>query len=159
MATDWDLIARTNALEKRVANVRREQSGEEAAALTAAQNRADSVLAQLGGRASPPIAGETPLEYRRRMLRDIAQYTPQFKNSRFGSLDAGMVEVIEPRVYADAANAAYAAADATPGVLIPFEERDVSGRVITKFHGDIAAFLAPFTLSGQSGRINRFPGK
>lgn len=157
--TDWDLIARTNAIEKRVANVRREVPGEEAAALAQAQTRADSVMAQLGGRASPPIAGETPLEYRRRMLRDIAPYAPQFKNSRFGSLDHASVEVIEPRVYADATNAAHAAADARPGVLVPFEERDVSGRLITKFHGDIAAFLAPFTLNGQSGRINRFPGK
>lgn len=81
MATDWDLVARTNALEKRVANVRREITGEDAAALSAAQVRADAMMAQLGRRASPPIAGETPLDYRRRMLKDIAPYAPQFKDA------------------------------------------------------------------------------
>jgi hypothetical protein len=157
MATDWDTVARVNALERRVGNVRRELTGADVDALAAAQHRADSVMAPFGERASPPIAGETPLDYRRRLLAKIAPRSPEFKNSRFGSLDAGTLPVIEERVYTDAANAARTAADATAGVLVPFEERDRTGRVITKYRGDIAAFLAPFTLNGCSGHFNRTP--
>jgi hypothetical protein len=159
VATDWDTIARVNALEQRVANVRREQTGFDTDALAAAMHRADSVMAPFGERAPAPIAGETALDYRRRLLAKIAPRSPEFKNSRFGSLDAGTLPVIEDRVYTDASAASRNAADATPGILVPFEERDASGRMITKFHGDIAAFLAPYTLNGISGTINRNPGK
>lgn len=69
-----------------------------------------------------------------------------------------MIDALEPRVYADAANAARAAADARPGVLVPFERQDQSGRTITEFHGDIGAFMAPFTRGGLSGSFIR-PGK
>jgi hypothetical protein len=155
--TDWDVVARVNAMEKRVANVRRETTLADVDAMAATQSRADSVLAHFGQRASPPIPGERHSEYRKRMLATLAPYSSEFKSSRFGNLDDATLPVIEDRVYTDAANAARTAADKTPGALVPFEERDRTGRVITKYRGDIAAFLAPFTLNGCSGHFNRTP--
>jgi hypothetical protein len=157
VATDWDTVARVNAIEKRVANIRRETTLADVDAMAATQSRADSVLAHFGQRASPPIPGERHSEYRKRMLATLAPYSSEFKSSRFGSLDDATLPVIEDRVYQDAAAAARADADKTPGVLIPFEERDCTGRLITKYRGDIGAFLAPFVLDGVSGRINRNP--
>ena len=93
-------------MEKRVANVRRELPGSEVDALAAAQTRADAVMAPLGARASPPIPGETSLEYRRRMLKHLAPHSTRFKDSRFDGMDAGVIGEIERHVYADAQAAA-----------------------------------------------------
>jgi hypothetical protein len=152
MATDWDLVARTNALEKRLANVRRELPGAEVPALAAVQSRADAVMAPLGERASPPMPGEDSLQYRKRLMRHLAPHSPRFKDTRFDSLDGPAIDAIEPHIYHDAD---VAARDTTkPGVLIPIEERDRSGRLITRYVGDMSVFLAPFSSGGQSGNFN-----
>jgi hypothetical protein len=154
MVTDYDLIARTNALEKRLANVRRELPGAEVTALAAAQSRADAVMAPLGGRASPPMPGETSIEYRRRLVGHLAVHSPRFKDTRFGGMDSNVLGELERHVYNDAETAARDPSNHPPGILIPIKEQWADGRTVTRFAGDAAAFLAPFTSAGYSGTIN-----
>jgi hypothetical protein len=130
-----------------------ETSGSDRDALATAQTRADSVAAMLGDRAPPALAGELPIDYRKRLLKRFAPHSPRFKDTRFDSMDNGTLTTVEDVVYVDAANSARAVGDATPGVLIPIEERWRDGRTVTKFVGDVGAFLAPYTSGGQTGHI------
>lgn len=112
-------------------------------ALGLAQSRADSVAAMFGDRAPPPIPGETPLDYRKRMLKRFQKHSPTFAQTRFDGFDLSTVESVEDRVYADAHASAKKPGEASAGVLIPVVTRE-GGRDVTRFHGDIGAFMAPF---------------
>jgi hypothetical protein len=150
--TDWRTIDRLNVLERRVANARREVPAAERDALAAAQSRADSVAARFGQSVSSPIPGEGELDYRKRLAEQFQPHSPRFSQSRLSPLDAASFGVIEAEVYADAVRAADASVQ--PGTLKAIEERDRSGRTITKFVGDVGVFLAPYVSGGISGHIN-----
>jgi colicin import membrane protein len=161
VATDWDLVARSGALERRVANLIRERPASEIAALEAAQHRADSVGAMVGDRVSSPTPGETVVDYRKRMLKHIAQHSPRFRAARFDGLEGPILGLIEDEVYHDAASSFQSRAAATPGQVFAVEERDRAGRVITKFHGDWSAdgAFGPFLQQTVNlARINRNVG-
>ena len=154
-----DLKAKYAKLESMVKGIVAETPGEDRDRLAATQARADAVCAMFGDRAPSPIPGEAVLDYRKRLLKRLAPHSAPFKNSRFEFLDDAQVTMTEDRVYADAANSARSVNDARPGVLVPYEERDRAGRTITKFAGDIGAFLASFVISEPiTGHINRKPG-
>ena len=106
----------------------------------------------------PAISGETSVDYRKRLLSRFQKHSPTFKDTRLTAFDSATLAAVEDRVYADALSSARAPGDATPGMLIPFEERDRAGRIITRYHGDIAAFMEPFIpQSQQIVKLNRNP--
>lgn len=153
-----EMKAALAVLQRQMKTITSEVDVAERDALATAQSRADSIFAMLGDRAPPPNTGETSLEYRRRLLKKLAPRSSRFKASKFDSLGADLIVPIEDQVYADAAGSARSIGDATVGTLVPFEERDRSGRIITKYHGDIGAFLAPFVPQQAAvGRINIKP--
>jgi colicin import membrane protein len=155
---DHDLRAQVAALERRVQHLRRERSASEIDALASAQHRADSVGAMFGDRASAPVPGEAVSDYRKRLLKHLARYSPKFRQSRFDALEGSTLSAVEDQVFADALSSARTTAEASPAILIPYEERDPAGRVITKYHGDWnAAFGAFQPASKQIVTINR-PG-
>jgi hypothetical protein len=90
-------------------------------------------------------------------LATVCDRTARFKGSRFDGFDAKGLEAVEPMVLAEAQDTARHDGNAKPGVLIPMQHRDPSGRTITTFAGDIAAFMAPFQAEGVTGMINRDP--
>ncbi len=149
--------ARIAALEAQIRQLTTEQPAEERNALALAQSRADNVAAMFGDRASQPLAGEKPIDYRKRLLGRFQKHSVRFKESRFDRLDDAMLGPIEDIVYADAVAAAKAPGVGAPGQLIPFTERDRAGRTITKYGGDIATWMLPFMTGATVGRINRNP--
>jgi hypothetical protein len=154
---DYRLLGRINALELQLERYKREQSGAECIALSAAQARADSVAAMFGESASPPIAGESPLDYRKRLATGFQKHSPQLQDSRLlKAMDAGSFALCEERIYNDAAASAHSAPPQA-GMLKAIESRDAAGRLVTKFVGDIGCFLQPFSSSGASVQLNRKP--
>lgn len=145
------------ALEAKIKHLTTEVPVDERNALALAQSRADSVAAMFGDRASPPIPGERPIDYRKRQLGRFQKHSARFKDSRLDSLDEAMLGPIEDIVYADAVQAAKSPTVGSPGQLIPIVTRDQAGRQITRFGGDIGAFMAPFMTGATVGRINRNP--
>ena len=100
--------------------------------------------------------GERPIDYRKRQLGRFQKHSARFKDSRLDSLDEAMLGPIEDIVYADAVQAAKSPTVGSPGRLIPIVTRE-HGREITRFGGDIGAFMAPFMTGATVGRINRNP--
>jgi hypothetical protein len=132
-------------------------TGDEVAALDAAQRRADAVLNLWGESASAPVPGERPSAYRRRLLSAIAARTPKHQGRDFAMLPAGILDPIEERVYADAAAWGNDPASVPPGQIRAVRERDESNRLVTRWVGSEygAGFWDAFTAPGARGAINR----
>lgn len=150
-----DLKARLADIEGVVKDLTRETPPEERDKLAAAQARADSIAALFGERITAPTAGETELGYRRRVLKGFLKHSEQFKDARLDSVDGATLNLIENQVYADSQAASRVRADAQPGILIPRTYTDAAGRQITKFDGDMMAWLAPFMTDGARCTLNR----
>jgi hypothetical protein len=146
-----ELRNRIRTLEQQTARVTRQLTGAESHELIEIQARHDAAGAALGERASSPRLGESPLAYRRRLAQTLAQYSPEFKDSRFDAAPPAVMDVIEPLLHAHAKEAARSSAK--PGEMIAVEERDSSGRVLTRHYGDPMAWMGAFMQQGASGNL------
>ncbi len=150
------LVAENAAMKDRLAMLEARMkpvSAEDRDALARAQMRADSIAGLFGQRASPPIPGETPLDYRRRLAGDFKSHSAMFKDKSLANFDADMLGFAEERIYADAASAARSPGRATTGTLIPIRTTDEAGRVITSWTGDNAAWMSLFMTPGRVGKV------
>ncbi|EAB9862813.1 NUDIX hydrolase [Salmonella enterica] len=146
------------AKEKADADVRREiaelksripteLSDEERNEVANAQVKADSVFSCFGKRAPVPLSGEKPLAYRRRLMIQLQEHSPDFKTVDLSSIaDSALLSVAEKTIYADAQKSAILSVG--PGMLREIKRADATGRQISTFEGDPAVTWAPF----QSGK-------
>ncbi len=124
-----------------------ELSDEERNEVADAQVKADSVFSCFGKRAPVPLSGEKPLAYRRRLMIQLQEHSPDFKTVDLSSIaDSALLNVAEKQIYADAQKSA--SLSVGPGMLREIKRADATGRQISTFEGDPAATWAPF----QSGK-------
>ncbi|HFW5230001.1 TPA: NUDIX hydrolase [Salmonella enterica subsp. diarizonae serovar 50:k:z35] len=124
-----------------------ELSDEERNEVADAQVKADSVFSCFGKRAPVPLSGEKPLAYRRRLMIQLQEHSPDFKSVDLSSIaDSALLNVAEKQIYADAQKSA--SLSVGPGMLREIKRADATGRQISTFEGDPAATWAPF----QSGK-------
>lgn len=124
-----------------------ELSDEERNEVADAQVKADSVFSCFGKRAPVPLSGEKPLAYRRRLMIQLQEHSPDFKSVDLSSIaDSALLSVAEKNIYADAQKSA--SLSVGPGMLREIKRADATGRQISTFEGDPAATWAPF----QSGK-------
>jgi hypothetical protein len=113
----------------------------------AAQIKANRVANAYGDSAPPPLAGESLLDYRARLASVYKKFSRSFKDSDLHKIgDPSAMSGIEDAIYNDAmAEARHpTAASLKPGQLRAVGTQDASGRTITKYYGDIAAFMDQF---------------
>lgn len=124
-----------------------ELSDEERNEVADAQVKADSVFSSFGKRAPVPLSGEKPLAYRRRLMIQLQEHSPDFKTVDLSSIaDSALLGFAEKQIYADAQKSA--SLSVGPGMLREIKRADATGRQISTFEGDPAATWAPF----QSGK-------
>lgn len=124
-----------------------ELSDEERNEVADAQVKADSVFSCFGKRAPVPLSGEKPLAYRRRLMIQLQEHSPDFKSVDLSSIaDSALLSVAEKTIYADAQKSA--SLSVGHGMLREIKRADATGRQISTFEGDPAATWAPF----QSGK-------
>lgn len=124
-----------------------ELSDEERNEVADAQVKADSVFSCFGKRAPVPLSGEKPLAYRRRLMIQLQEHSPEFKAVDLSSIaDSALLGFAEKQIYADAQKSA--SLSVGPGMLREIKRADATGRQISTFEGDPAATWAPF----QSGK-------
>ncbi|MFN3069938.1 NUDIX hydrolase [Serratia sp. J2] len=122
-------------------------SDEERNDVADAQVKADSVFSSFGKRAPVPLSGEKPLAYRRRLMIQLQEHSPDFKTVDLSSIaDPALLGFAEKQIYADAQKSA--SLSVGPGMLREIKRADATGRQISTFEGDPAATWAPF----QSGK-------
>lgn len=141
---DSDLRREIAELKSRIPT---ELSDEERNEVADAQVKADSVFSCFGKRAPVPLSGEKPLSYRRRLMIQLQEHSPDFKSVDLSSIaDSALLNVAEKQIYADAQKSA--SLSVGPGMLREIKRADATGRQISTFEGDPAATWAPF----QSGK-------
>ncbi|HBZ7597791.1 TPA: NUDIX hydrolase [Klebsiella pneumoniae] len=112
-----------------------------------AQVKADSVFSSFGKRAPIPLSGEKPMAYRRRLMIQLQEHSPDFKAVDLSSIaDPALLNIAEKQIYADAQKSASLAVGR--GMLREIKRADATGRQISTFEGDPAVTWAPF----QSGK-------
>jgi len=153
-AKNAELSDRLAALESFMREQTRELSASERDALATTQARWDSVAAMFGDRAPQPIGGESSLAYRKRNMERFKKHSPKFKDSRFDSADAGMIDAIEEIIRNDAISAARTPAQAGAGILVPTVTQ-AGGREITRFYGDPMSWMQHFMTGAQVGSFVR----
>ncbi|WP_245168497.1 hypothetical protein [Enterobacter roggenkampii] len=73
-----------------------ELSDEERNEVADAQVKADSVFSCFGKRAPVPLSGEKPLAYRRRLMIQLQEHSPDFKSVDLSSIaDSALLSVAE----------------------------------------------------------------
>ena len=116
---------------------------------------ADGLGQMFGIEITPPLHGESPVEYRKRLAAKFQKHSQKMAGIRLDSLEGPAFDVIEGQIYADALEAARSPDVQKAGVLIPIERRDSAGRVITTFEGDPMSWMQHFMSPGGTARIVR----
>ncbi|WP_369050501.1 DUF2213 domain-containing protein [Burkholderia gladioli] len=150
-----ELRARIERMDGRIASMTKPLSTEDRDALATAQMRADSVMQMFGQSAAQPLHGESPIDYRRRLASKLQSHSSDMKGVKLDSIDGPAFKLVEDRIYADAQSAALNPAAAPAGRLIPLVSRDEAGRQITRFTGDIDAWMGHFKAPGVVCKVNR----
>jgi hypothetical protein len=113
----------------------------------AAQIKANRVANAYGDSAPAPLVGESLLDYRARLASVYKKFSKAFQNSDLHKIgDVSAMSGIEDAIYNDAmAEAKHpTAASLAPGQLRAITTMDASNRPITRYHGDISAFMDQF---------------
>jgi hypothetical protein len=152
-----ELKAHIARLEARFNTVTKPLSYADREALSAAQTRADGVGQLLGKKVTAPLAGESPIDYRKRLANGFKGYSDSMKKVDVAGLDGSAFDLIEEKIYADATAAALSPAHAPEGRLIPVVTREM-GRDVTRFHGDMDGWLNSFKSPGVVGKFVRPQG-
>ena len=137
-------------MNSRMNRVLKPQSVDDRESLAKAQARADSVARMFGDSITPPLAGESPIEYRKRCAAKFQKHSDAAKGLKLDAMDDGTFGLIEERIYADAQANARKAVGTGSGRLIEMHERDTTGRTITRYEGDPRAAWAPFMDTGRA---------
>ena len=139
--------ARLDELESTVKRQSEPLSATDRDELAKAQARADALSQHFGEHALAPLAGETPISYRRRLAAKFQKHSDKLKNLKLDSIGGEAFDVIEDQIYADAATVANNPALMTAGRLIEHVHRDQAGREIKTYSGDMNAWLGAFKMS------------
>ncbi|WP_320533657.1 NUDIX hydrolase [Robbsia andropogonis] len=148
------LKAQIAAMEARMNVLSAPLSTSDRDALSAAQARADGVAQMFGDSASAPLAGESPVSYRKRLAAKFQKHSESMKGVKLDSVDGAAFDLIEDRIYADAQSAALKPEALPAGRLIAINRQE-GGRTITEFKGDMDAWLGGFKASGAVVKFNR----
>ena len=122
--------------------------------LAALQSRFDSLAARFGETVQPPLLGETPTSYHRRLISRFQKHSERCKNVRLDSLDVQSFPIIADQIYADAQSAASNASMLPSGGLRSETFTDFAGRKCTRYFGDIKSAFAPWVQKTLKVKLN-----
>lgn len=135
-----ELSGKVTRVESAVAGPTREDED----ALLEAQARYDSVLQLFGTSAPRALAGERPLQYRKRLGKMVQGYSTTWKDKNLNPMEGEVFDTVEAQILGEARKYAFSADSAPPNKLVEVKSSDATGRVISTFKGDSGAFLDPF---------------
>lgn len=138
-----------NLTEKEMEDKAKKDADDEMA-MADAQAKADSAYACFGKSASRALSGETLLNYRKRLMRGLQNYSDDCKSINLADVkDPTTLNMLETKIYADALKHATSPKAYADGQLqaVRSTASDGSGRTITKYYGDINSWLGQFKSS------------
>ena len=154
-----DLRAQIAAMDARLNTMSQPLSAADRDALSVAQARADGIAQMFGDTVNPPLHGESPIAYRKRLAAKFQKHSGDMKGVRLDSLDGAAFALVEDRIYLDAQSFATSPAQMPAGRLQAHVRLDDAGRRITTFTGDMDGWMSHFKAPGVVATINRSHGK
>jgi flagellar motor protein MotB len=124
-------------------------SDADAAELARIQARADEVALEFGKQAARPMAGETPVAYRRRLAAQYQPHSKQWKDVDLGGIADSALHIAEEAIYADAVAVASTQPDIPAGTLREIKRKDRTGREVIEFQGSMNAWMGQFKAPGM----------
>jgi hypothetical protein len=112
------------------------------------QAKADSIAQAFDDSAPRWMNGESLVDYRRRLLDQFKAHSPAWRTVEKLPRDEATLRIAESQIYTDALHAAQNPV-VPPGQMVERITSDRSGRRITRFHGDPAAWMNQFKLAPQ----------
>lgn len=123
-----------------------------------AQAKADAVYSAFGKQAPRALNGEDLLAYRKRLCVGMKSHSDQWKGIDISKVDASVFEIAEPKIYADAFEAAIHPTAAPDGGLRAVTRDTGTGHKITTFYGRPNAWMDDFRAPRMRGDI-KLPNK
>ena len=111
----------------------------------------DAIASSWGESAPPPMSGEQPINYRRRLARRWQRFSKEFTDTDLGTIADPTLRGIEQQIRTDALAASSCPASEGDRVLIPRTKRDETGRTITEWFGSPKVWMSSF--QGQRRRV------
>lgn len=120
------LRAQIKALEARTPAIMADSEREKFAAI---QEAAEPAFQAFGDKAPAPLAGETTLAYRRRLIGKHQQHSSAWKEARLTAIaDEATLETIGKAVFADSISASRKGVGAGSGRMIPIRTQMIAGQ-------------------------------
>lgn len=148
------LKARMDAFDKKMDAMPKEPTQEEQSKFMDAQAKADSVAQAFGDSAPRPIAGESLVGYRKRLLKAYQPHSPAWSKVNLATMTADVLDVAEPMIYNDAQKAAKNPTDVAEDTLREVISTDRTGRRISEFRGKPRAWMGGFRATTR--RVSAF---
>jgi 8-oxo-dGTP pyrophosphatase MutT (NUDIX family) len=141
-----DLKAKVDAMEGKIPA---DLTDEESSDLADAQMKADSVYSAMGQSAPRPLAGESPLAYRRRTIAGVQKHSKTFKDSDLKLFDAATLKAVGETVFNDAVSAANSPNGQSAGIRYR-DTKTPAGHTIRTPVGQIGSFLDQFRAQSKA---------
>jgi 8-oxo-dGTP pyrophosphatase MutT (NUDIX family) len=166
-AAKADAAKRESALLERIANLEsmlvqtaqltpKPLTDSDYTAMADAQAKADGVYSAFGKQAPRPLNGEDLFAYRKRLVAPMKAHSKEWQGIDLAKLDAAAFSVIEPKIYADAMEAAMHPTDLEDGSLRAVPKSTGTGHVITNFFGSSPrAWMGDFRIPSKKSRIHQ----
>lgn len=136
------LVAVVEDLKRQLSETRQMVSGpsrEDEDAMLTAQARFDGVAQLFSDSAPRAMAGERPLQYRKRMAKGYQQYSTDWKSVNLSVLEGAAFDIAEGQILEQARRFALSSESVPVNTLHEIRTRDETGRTITSFKGDAGA--------------------
>jgi 8-oxo-dGTP pyrophosphatase MutT (NUDIX family) len=128
------------ALAVQLANMPKSPNDPDYAAMAEVQARADAAYQALGKRAPAALQGESLIGYRRRLVRGVQSYSPDWKKADLTTAAEEILNIAEGKVYTDAITASHNVDDLADGELVKSVRTSETGHLITSFRGRTTIF-------------------
>jgi ATPase subunit of ABC transporter with duplicated ATPase domains len=116
------------------------------------QSRADSALINIGEKAPKFMAGETPINYRRRLASKYKIHSAVWKDKDLSDRSVvadSILDVAEAQIYHELEHVKADSVEPDNGTLRQIVKRDRTGREITEFVGNKRAWMGQFMSAPQ----------
>ena len=135
------LSRRLDAVERRT----RPLTDDQRSAYAEFQSKADKVFQAFQDHAPRALDGESLMGYKHRILSRLKKHSKAWKEVNiYGIKDKGMLAIAQDQILSEAYADALAPSSMPAGVVRPITEEDMTGRRITRFHGDPEAVWGMF---------------
>jgi len=133
----------------------RSRSDSDAQRFATIQEQADVAFQAFSDKAPAPMAGETPMDYKRRLAGRMQKHSTRWAEKPLNAVsDEALLDVIVGDIYNDSLSAARMGAAVAPGELRELTHRSAAGHTVTTFEGDASSWMDTF-----AGHTMRATGK